>query len=86
MTKRRREIDIHAEISSWLEEEEDLEGDDLGELNGDDGQESSGSEEEVSGAEDDNETEERPIMRKVFKKKLLTKKRLVNSIGKCNNL
>ena len=82
MTKRRREIDIHAEISSWLEEEEDLEGDDLGELNGDDGQESSGSEEEVSGAEDDNETEERPIMRKVFKKKLLTKKRLVNSIGK----
>ena len=86
MTKRRREIDIHAEISSWLEEEEDLEGDDLGELNGDDGQESSGSEEEVSGAEDDNETEERPIMRKVFKKKLLTKKRLLNSIGKCNNL
>ena len=86
MTKRRREIDIHAEISSWLEEEEDLEGDDLGELNGDDGQESSGSEEEVSGADDDNETEERPIMRKVFKKKLLTKKRLVNSIGKCNNL
>ena len=69
----------------WLEDEEDREGDNLDELNC--GNEtlpnlidSDDDDSEIEG-ESENTEEERPVMRKVYKKKVLTKKRLVNSIG-----
>ena len=78
--------EVMEDIDRWLDEEEGDTGEDnLHELYGDEG--GSGSDSDESDVDEDKEAnleEEVPIMRKVYKKKKLTKKRNVNSIGKKN--